>query len=251
MSEHASRRVREGNAGAGVNQVPYADFRGSSSVRRVRGPNVVTGPSMPAEPARGALNMPRRPRGETPSALTVRIRLARAVDAKDPSTRRHSERVADLSWAIAGILGWSVARRRLLHEAALVHDVGKIAIPDEILFKSAGLTPSEYETVKGHSLLGAEMLDGVMTPEQVGWVRSHHEWWGGGGYPDGLVGEQIPDGARIIAIADAWDAITSWRPYGAPRSPEEALAECRASAGTQFWPSAVIALARAVHAPGG
>jgi HD-GYP domain-containing protein (c-di-GMP phosphodiesterase class II) len=183
---------------------------------------------------------------QAPAPLSARLGLARAVDAKDPSTRRHSERVADLSWAIAGALGWKTERRRLLHEAAIVHDVGKIAIPDQILFKPAKLTNGEYETVKDHSRIGAEMLEGVLTVEQVAWVRSHHEWWAGGGYPDGLVGEQIPDGARVIAVADAWDAITSWRPYGTPRSVEKAIAECRAHMGTQFWAPAVIALEQVI-----
>lgn len=205
----------------------------------------------PGETAAGAIAAHRRSAAQRRSPLATRLGLARAVDAKDPSTREHSERVADMSWAIAAALGWGVARRRLLHEAALVHDVGKIAIPDSILFKPARLTPSEYETVKDHSRIGADMLTGVMSVEQVSWVRSHHEWWGGGGYPDGLVGEAIPDGARVIAVADAWDAITSWRPYGEPRSAAEALAECRASMGTQFWPPAVVALARAVQEPPG
>ena len=169
------------------------------------------------------------------------------MDAKDPSTRRHSERVADLAWAIAGALGWKPERRRLLHEAAVVHDVGKIAIPDQILFKPAKLTVSEYETVKDHSRIGAEMLESVLTAEQVSWVRSHHEWWAGGGYPDGLRGDAIPDGARVIAVADAWDALTSWRPYGTARSPDEAIAECRQFTGTQFWPPAVAALEQVIR----
>lgn len=128
-----------------------------------------------------------------------------------------------------------------------MHDVGKIAIPDEILFKPAELTSHEYEMVKDHSRIGAEMLEGVMTQEQVSWVRAHHEWWGGGGYPDGLAGHAIPEGARVIAVADAWDAITSRRPYGVPRSTAEALAECHVHMGTQFWPPAVLALVQAIR----
>jgi HD-GYP domain-containing protein (c-di-GMP phosphodiesterase class II) len=179
-------------------------------------------------------------------AARARLGLARAVDAKDPSTRRHSDRVADLAAGIARTLGWTEDRCRLLHDAATVHDVGKIAIPDQILFKPAKLTDLEFETVKDHSRIGAEMLDGVLTEEQVAWVRSHHERWSGGGYPDGLVGEAIPVGARIIAVADAWDAITSWRPYGRPRPPAQALFECRRHSGTQFWPEAIGALERCV-----
>jgi HD-GYP domain-containing protein (c-di-GMP phosphodiesterase class II) len=180
-------------------------------------------------------------RDATPAAR-ARLGLAKAVDAKDPSTRRHSDRVADMAAGIGRILGWAEDRCRLLHDAAAVHDVGKIAIPDQILFKPEGLTELEYEMVKDHSRIGAEMLDGVLTDEQVAWVLHHHERWSGGGYPDGLVGEAIPVGARIIAVADAWDAIISWRPYGRPRSPAEALIECRSHSGTQFWPEAVAGL---------
>jgi len=179
--------------------------------------------------------------------LSIRMGLARAVDAKDSSTRQHSERVASLAWAIAIELGWSDDRAILLRDAGLVHDVGKIAIPDEILFKPAALTAEEYEIVKDHARIGAEMLEGVMDDEQVAWVRGQHEWWGGGGYPDGLVGAQIPEGGRIIAVADAWDAITSPRPYGRPRSSAQAMAECRAHSGTQFWPPAIHALTQIIE----
>lgn len=208
----------------------------------------MTAPPSSPEQRQGARKRTRRtPDEQLPAPLSARLGLARAVDAKDPTTRRHSERVADLSWTIAGALGWKPDRRRLLHEAAIVHDVGKIAIPDQILFKPAKLTDGEYETIKDHSRIGAEMLEGVLTLEQVAWVRSHHEWWAGGGYPEGLVGDEIPDGARVLAVADAWDAITSWRPYGTPRSIDEAIAECRRSMGTQFWPPAVIALEQVIR----
>jgi diguanylate cyclase (GGDEF)-like protein len=172
---------------------------------------------------------------------SIRV-LARAVDAKDPSTRRHSERVAGLAIGLAELLGWSSGRRAQLHEAALVHDVGKIAVPDEVLFKPERLTAVEMAKVSMHAALGAEMLSDLLTPEQAGWVRAHHERWDGGGYPEGLAGEAIPDGARIIHLADAWDVMTSARPYVTPLTEAQALAECRANAGTQFWPLAVAAL---------
>lgn len=239
------------NAGPGVNHVPYVEISRSASNRHATDMALMPPPAGPGEPVPSTVGARRRFAAQRRSPYTTRLGLARAVDAKDPSTRQHSERVADMSWSIAAVLGWSIERRRLLHEAALVHDVGKIAIPDNILFKPARLTPSEYEAVKDHSRIGADMLEGVMSVEQVSWVRSHHERWGGGGYPDGLVGEDIPDGARVIAVADAWDAITSWRPYGDPRSANDALAECRANMGTQFWPAAVLALARTVQDPRG
>ncbi len=238
---------RAGNPGGGVNQVPYADSLWPFVDRTTVGAGVMAPPSTPGDRSPSVLEPRRRAGVVGRSPLQVRIGLARAVDAKDPSTRRHSERVAGLSCVIAGLLGWSSARRMLLREAALVHDVGKIAIPDAILFKPGELTPHEYATVKDHSRIGAQMLEGVMAAEQIAWVRGHHEWWDGGGYPDGLVGEEIPDGARVIAVADAWDAITSLRPYGIPRSTAQALEECRLHVGTQFWPPAVVALACAVH----
>jgi diguanylate cyclase (GGDEF)-like protein/putative nucleotidyltransferase with HDIG domain len=172
---------------------------------------------------------------------SIRV-LARAVDAKDPSTRRHSERVAALAEAIARTLGWGVERVALLGEAALVHDVGKIAVSDSILFKPEVLTEAEMAKVSLHSALGAEMLSDVLSPEQASWVRAHHERWDGLGYPDGLAGEAVPEGARILHLADAWDVMTSNRPYVAPMVPEVALAECRRLAGAQFWEAAVSAL---------
>ena len=164
---------------------------------------------------------------------SIRV-LARAVDAKDTSTREHSERVADLAVALGTAIGWDTERLVRLREAGLVHDVGKIGVPDAILFKPARLTPAEYDEITRHAAIGAEMVADVLTPEQVSWVRGHHERWDGGGYPDGLAGDAIPDGARVLALADAWDVMTSERPYHAPLTVAEALAECRRCAGTQF-----------------
>ena len=175
------------------------------------------------------------------SFQSIRV-LARAVDAKDPSTRRHSERVAGLAEALAPALGWEPDRVAQLHEAALVHDVGKIAVSDAVLFKPERLTDTEMAKVSLHSALGAEMLSDVLTPEQTSWVRAHHERWDGHGYPDGLAGHTVPDGARILHLADAWDVMTSERPYVPSMTPEHALVECRRLAGTQFWDTAVTAL---------
>jgi diguanylate cyclase (GGDEF)-like protein/PAS domain S-box-containing protein/putative nucleotidyltransferase with HDIG domain len=174
--------------------------------------------------------------------------LARAVDARDPSTRDHSERVADLAVALATSLGWSVERAAELRQAGLVHDVGKIGLPDSILFSPGRLTPDEYERVKEHVATGAEMIRDVLSAEQVAWVRHHHERPDGKGYPDGIAEEEIEDGARILAVADAWDVMVSVRPYSGPRSPADALAECRAEAGHQFCPEVVAALERLVAA---
>jgi diguanylate cyclase (GGDEF)-like protein/putative nucleotidyltransferase with HDIG domain/PAS domain S-box-containing protein len=170
--------------------------------------------------------------------------LARAVDAKDPSTQRHSERVADLAARIARELGWSGQDAALLHEAALVHDVGKIGVPDAILVKQDKLTHAEYAQVKTHAELGARIVEGGLSPDQVAWVRGHHERYDGSGYPDRLRGDHIPQGALILGLADAWDAMTEVRLYQTGRGERDAIAEVAACAGTQFWPDAVAALIR-------
>ncbi|MGD9694519.1 MAG: PAS domain S-box protein [Thermoleophilia bacterium] len=177
---------------------------------------------------------------------SIRV-LARAVDAKDPSTRQHSERVAELALVLANALGWPAEEAAALRDAGLVHDVGKIAVPDAILFKPDRLTEEEFARVKGHSALGAEIVADVLSAAQVAWVRGHHERWDGGGYPDGLRGTEAPEGARILTLADAWDVMTSVRPYGEPLTREDALAECRRCSGTQFWPAVVGALERVVR----
>ena len=168
--------------------------------------------------------------------------LARAVDVKDKSTARHSERVAEIATSIARVLGWDGDLLDDLHEAALVHDVGKIGVPDAILLKSSRLDPAEYQEIKRHPSLSAEIVDDVLSDEQVAWVRGHHERFDGRGYPDGLAGATIPLGARILAVADAWDVITSERPYSAARDPQEALGEMREQSGRQFCPDVVDAL---------
>jgi diguanylate cyclase (GGDEF)-like protein/PAS domain S-box-containing protein len=170
--------------------------------------------------------------------------LARAVDAKDPSTAAHSERVAAMAERLARALRWPADRTALLGEAGLLHDVGKIGVPDSVLAKPGPLTPAEHELVKPHAALGATIAGEVLGAEQVAWIRGHHERWDGAGYPDGLAADAIPDGARILALADAWDVMTAVRLYGEPLGPEAALAACRREAGRQFAPEAVAALAR-------
>jgi diguanylate cyclase (GGDEF)-like protein/PAS domain S-box-containing protein len=175
--------------------------------------------------------------------------LARAIDAKDHSTREHSARVAELAARLGRHLGWSDDRLALLTEAALIHDVGKIGVPDHVLLKPGTLNAEEYATVKEHAELGASIVEDVLTGEQVGWVRHHHERPDGHGYPDGIAAEAIPDGAAILAVADAFDVMTCDRPYSAARSAEEALAECDDLRGRQFAPFAVDALAQVHAAP--
>jgi diguanylate cyclase (GGDEF)-like protein len=166
--------------------------------------------------------------------------LAAAIDAKDPSTREHSERVAALAARLARLRGWSAERVAQLHEAALVHDVGKIGVPDAILLKPGRLDRDEYEIVKQHAALGARIVADILDREQVSWIRSHHERPDGRGYPDGLT--KIPEGAALLAVADCFDVMTVARPYSRAMAPHDALAECRSVVGVQFTADAVAAL---------
>jgi len=168
--------------------------------------------------------------------------LARAIDSKDADTRQHSERVGVIAELLAVELGWTAKRARLLHDCGLLHDVGKIGIPDEILLKPSSLTATEYEQIKQHAELSARIASEVLEAEQVDWIRGHHERWDGSGYPDQLVGDQIPDGAQILAVADAYDVMIQTRTYKPRRSIAEALTEFRVESGKQFSPVVVDAL---------
>jgi diguanylate cyclase (GGDEF)-like protein len=189
----------------------------------------------------------RADRLEQARALAALGALAKAIDAKDPATIRHSERVAALASELATEAGWGPRDVARLHDAALVHDVGKIGVPDAVLSKPARLTDDEYEVIKRHADLGARIVAGVLDAEQVAWVRGHHERHDGRGYPDGLAGDQITEGAWLLALADGWDAMTGARVYSAPMSLDAALGEVRRHAGAQFHPDAVAALERIVQ----
>ena len=198
----------------------------------------------------GELSAPERvQRLERSHAMLGLRELARAIDAKDPATREHSERVAALAVKLARAAGWSADRAVLLSDAALVHDVGKVAVSDALLHKVEPLTSDEREAVREHAELAARIAEGVLEPEQVEWIRTHHERPDGDGYPRGLAAHEIPEGAALLAIADAWDVMTSGRPYSAPRSVDDALDECAQLVGKQFTRDAVGALMK-LHAGG-
>jgi len=168
--------------------------------------------------------------------------IVRFVDAKDPSTANHSETVSALAAAIGAELGLDEAMIDQLALAGLLHDIGKIGIPDSLLQAPRALTPVEFETIKAHPTLGYSLLEGLGIAPIDDWILHHHEDWDGTGYPDGLAGEEIPLGARIVRVADAFEAMTANRPYRSAQSVEYALSELRANAGTQFEESAVAAV---------
>ena len=169
--------------------------------------------------------------------------LARAVDARDVYTGSHSQRVAELAARTARRLGLPDEEVELTRLAASLHDLGKLAIPEEILRKPGPLTEPERIVLERHPQIGFRMLESLGVDPVADWVLHHHERWDGSGYPDGLPGERIPLGARIIFVADAYDAMTSERVYRRRVAPDEAVAELDRCSGTQFDPCIVRALA--------
>ena len=168
--------------------------------------------------------------------------LAAAIDAKDPYTRGHSQRV--MEYALLGGTALSLSRKELedIEYAGILHDIGKIAIPDSILNKPNSLLPSEWEMVHKHPVTGASMLAGIPFLERSReLILHHHERYDGNGYPDGLKGEEIPIGARLIAVADAFDTMTTDRAYRAALTADYCISELYGCSGTQFCPVAVEA----------
>ncbi|HET8529093.1 MAG TPA: diguanylate cyclase [Gaiellaceae bacterium] len=181
---------------------------------------------------------------ERNARLRAAKNLVRFVDARDPSTATHSEVVSALAEALGIELGLDAGTIDHLRLAGLLHDIGKIGLPDTILRAPRALTPDEYEIVKRHPEFGYSLLDGIGIDPVDDWILHHHERWDGGGYPHGLAGEEIPLGARIILVADAFEAMTADRPYRRAPGRAFALAELRKHAGSQFDPLVVGALER-------
>lgn len=182
---------------------------------------------------------------------TIRA-IAATIDAKDGYTHRHSERVAAFAVRIAEALGLPEEQRRVTELSALLHDVGKIGVPEAILNKPGKLTPEEFEAMRKHPVHGARILSKIQSPQFAALlpgVRHHHERWDGSGYPDGLRGEQIPLLGRVLGVADFLDALTSSRSYRGALSLEETIALLRGSQGTHFDPR-VVEAALELHARG-
>ncbi len=174
--------------------------------------------------------------------------LGDVVEADDEYTGRHSRHVVELSLAVGDRLGLSADERRNLEFAALLHDVGKIAIPKEIINKPGALDPEEWDIVRTHTVEGQRMLEriGGFMSDVGSIVRSHHERWDGEGYPDGLTAEEIPPAARIIACCDSWNAMRTDRSYRSALPVELAVSELEACSGSQFDPHVVATLIEVV-----
>jgi HD-GYP domain-containing protein (c-di-GMP phosphodiesterase class II) len=167
----------------------------------------------------------------------VLLAFSKAVDAKDHYTNGHSERVAQYAKEISRRMGKTEEEQEEIYELGLLHDVGKIGIPEEIINKKGKLTDDEFAEIKKHTIIGWDILK---TITEIPWLskgaRWHHERYDGAGYPDGLLADNIPEEARIICLADSYDAMTSKRSYSTPRSQEEVRAEIERCMGTQFDP---------------
>jgi two-component system, cell cycle response regulator len=175
--------------------------------------------------------------------------LAALVEARDSYTGEHTTHVGKLTLRIALALGLTTSEARMLAIAGRLHDIGKVAIPDAILCKPSALTEEEWQVMRTHPTIGAEIvghIPGLRVIAPI--VQAHHERWDGAGYPAGLMKENIPLGARIITVVDAFDAITTDRPYQKARDASQALEELYLCAGSQFDLEVVQTLERVLHA---
>jgi diguanylate cyclase (GGDEF)-like protein len=228
---HASEREELLNA---ADQAMYAAKRlGRNQVRK------------PDDPLVQALLLEQEQDGGREEAAIAGVveALSRLIEAHDPSTGHHTVKVGDLLADLTRTLGLSASEAQMIALAGRLHDIGKISIPDSILHKPGKLTEEEWTIMRTHSAIGAEVVSSVPALRPLAsLIRAHHERWDGQGYPDKLAGEAIPLGARLIAVVDSYTAMTADRPYQKARSHDEAMAELRRCAGTQFDPKLVEAL---------
>lgn len=189
-------------------------------------------------PAQAGLRMPR-------SVLALLERL----EAHDPYTAAHSRRVGAYATLLARVLRFESQEVEIVRRAAFVHDVGKLGIPLDVLGKTTALTDEEFELIKQHPIIGTTLLEEKDLKDLVPMVLHHHERWDGrGGYPTGLCGIDIPIQSRIILVADAFDAMTTNRPYGRVCTPAESMTEIERCSGRQFDPLVAEAMSFAYHA---
>jgi len=176
------------------------------------------------------------------------IMLANAIELRDKYTRGHVERVMRYSMLIAGKLGWTASQMKPLQFGAILHDIGKIYVREDVLRKRSQLSKEEWDEMKEHALIGAGLLQNIpYLSEVIPIIYHHHERWDGLGYPDGLAGEDIPQAARIVAVADSFDAMTTVRVYQRASSPQEALGEIMTGSGTRYDPQVVEAFKAVWH----
>lgn len=174
------------------------------------------------------------------------VAMANAIEARTPESSQHIEHITGYASVIAEYLGWSGKRLNTLRFAAILHDIGKIHVPASVLFKPGPLEPAEWELVRRHPVTGAEMIKDVpFLQDCVPIVRHHHERWDGQGYPEGLAGAEIPEGSRILSVADSLDSMTTDRRYAPACTFDQAIATIADLAGSQFDPQVVSALQRA------
>jgi PAS domain S-box-containing protein len=234
-----------------VCRVRHAD--GSRRIIEARGTNMLHDPAVQAIVinARDITDRVRAEEKAHEAELEILARLAAAGEARDDDTGQHTRRVGELAARIAEVLGLPLDEVDLIRLAAPLHDVGKIGIPDAILRKPGRLTADEFAIMQTHTLIGAAMLaDGATRHMRLAETiaRSHHEWWNGKGYPDGLSGEAIPLPGRIVAVADVYDALMHARPYRGAWKRDRVIAELRRKTGTHFDPRVVEAFLDAVLA---
>jgi putative nucleotidyltransferase with HDIG domain len=180
--------------------------------------------------------------------LGIAAALAAALEAKDHYTADHARSIADLAVHVGVKLGMTLSEVRDLRLGAILHDIGKIAVPDAILNKPGSLTEEEREIIKTHAEVGEQILAPVPFLDDVRRIVRHdHERWDGGGYPDGLCGDEIPLGSRVVFVVDAFHAMTSDRPYRSAMSEDEAIDRLIAAAGTQFDPLVVDVFVRVLR----
>ena len=173
--------------------------------------------------------------------------LAKAIDLRDPYTGGHVERVTEYALVVGAHLGWHESKLEHLHYGAILHDIGKIHIRESTLLKTSQLNDEEFQEIRRHPVIGAEMIADIpYLAGAVPIVRYHHERWDGKGYPEGLSGNDIPEGARIVAVVDTFDAMTTDRPYGSAVSLQKAYEELLRCAGEQFDPGVISAFQNAL-----
>jgi HD-GYP domain-containing protein (c-di-GMP phosphodiesterase class II) len=176
--------------------------------------------------------------------------LALAVDARDPYTKDHSRNVSELATALAQVLGMSDADVQLTALAALVHDVGKVGVSDDVLLAGDDLSDADRESLHYHPILGERILQPARVDDVLPLVRHHHERWDGSGYPDGLSGQDIPRGARVLAVCDAFETMTTPRSWRHALSTENALRAVRDDAGSKYDPDVARVFVRMVSGLG-